>query len=73
MDNHEKQKVYKERDNINSNMNPGDPKWSPDESSLSRNTIVFIDEAFLSKLSKYVLLTKEDFENASLQKFGDEK
>src|SRR3989344_1991545 len=51
--NHEKQKIYKERDNINNNMNPGDPRGSPDESSLSRNTIVFIDEAFLSKLSKY--------------------
>lgn len=29
-------------------------------------TIVFVDAGFLSKLSKYIKLTKQDFENCSL-------
>jgi len=49
-------KVYKESDIDNINMPPGDPSGSPDESFSKRNnfngTIVFIDEAFLSRLSK---------------------
>ena len=47
------QKVYKEQRVNNINMLPGDPKGSPDE-SFSKDTLVFIDEAFLSKLSKYL-------------------
>ena len=45
-------KIYIVKNNINTNMNPGDPQGSPDESFFSSDTIVFIDEAFLSKLSK---------------------
>lgn len=45
-------KLYKDGNNNNSNMIPGDLQGSPDESYLFY-TIVFIDEAFLSKLSKY--------------------
>ena len=44
--------LYKGENNNNINMIPGDPQGSPDESYLFY-TIVFIDEAFLSKLSKY--------------------
>ncbi|MEK6844490.1 MAG: NYN domain-containing protein [Nanoarchaeota archaeon] len=46
-------KTYKEAIDNNINMNPGNPKGLPDE-SLFQNTIVFIDEAFLSKLSKFL-------------------
>ena len=49
MNNH---KIYKGNSNSNSNMIPGNPQGLPDE-SFFKNTIVFIDEAFLSKLSKY--------------------
>ena len=55
------QKVYKSQNSGNNNMYPGDPKGSPDESfstneksqQFFKDTLVFIDEAFLSKLSKY--------------------
>lgn len=46
-------KTYKENIINNINMIPGDPKGSPDESFLYIKTLVFIDEAFLSRLSKY--------------------
>jgi len=50
-------KVYKEQKINNINMLPGDLKGSPDESFSEKNnfnkTVVFIDEAFLSRLSKY--------------------
>jgi uncharacterized LabA/DUF88 family protein len=48
-------KTYKLEKTNNPNMIPGDPQGSPDESFLNKfkNTLVFIDEAFLSKLSKY--------------------
>jgi uncharacterized LabA/DUF88 family protein len=56
--NNQNQKPYKPKENYNNNMLPGDSKESPDESfSKNKNkpqdTVVFIDEAFLSKLSKY--------------------
>ncbi len=44
--------IYKPESNSNINILPGDPKGLPDE-SYSKDTLVFIDEAFLSKLSKY--------------------
>lgn len=49
----EKRKFYKLQEDNNINMLPGDPSGSPDESFSSNDTLVFIDEAFLSKLSKY--------------------
>jgi hypothetical protein len=69
-------KIYKDNKISNTNMLPGDLKGSPDE-SFSKDTLVFIDSAFLSKLSKqsnhliksvykYKLLTKEDFTNFPL-------
>jgi len=45
-------KIYKLQDNSNINMLPGNPKGLPDE-SYSYDTLVLIDEAFLSKLSKH--------------------
>ena len=59
------QKIYKYNNNNNNNMYPGDPKGSPDE-SFSKETLVFIDEAFLSKLSKY-------FGNGKYLKFDRKK
>ncbi|MBS3075576.1 NYN domain-containing protein [Candidatus Pacearchaeota archaeon] len=49
-------KTYKPEKTNNPNMIPGDPQGSPDESFLNKfkSTLVFIDEAFLSKLSKYL-------------------
>ena len=51
------QKVFKPNNNTNINMLPGDLQRSPDESFLKnlilKDTIVFIDEAFLSKLSRH--------------------
>jgi len=47
-----KQKVYKPRNFGSNNMYPGDPKGSPDE-FFSKDTVVFIDGAFLEKLSKH--------------------
>lgn len=47
-----KANIYKPMNNSNNSMLPGDPKGSPDE-SLS-DTLVFIDEGFLNKLSKYL-------------------
>jgi len=44
------QKVYKEQKVDNINMLPGDPKGLPDE-SFSKDTLVFIDAGFISKLS----------------------
>lgn len=46
------QKVYKPGNYSNGNMFPGDSKGSPDE-SFFRDTVVFIDSAFLEKLSKH--------------------
>jgi uncharacterized LabA/DUF88 family protein len=50
-----KEKVYKPEDTNNINMPPGDLKRSPDESFFLNfhETLIFIDEAFLSKLSKH--------------------
>jgi len=52
--------IYKSGINDNVNMLPGNPRGLPDESFFKNNTsvnqeetLVFIDEAFLSKLSKY--------------------
>ena len=47
-------KIYKEQEYNNINMLPGDSSGSPDESFSLNDTLVFIDEAFLSKLSKYL-------------------
>jgi uncharacterized LabA/DUF88 family protein len=44
-------KTYKDNSINKNSMYPGDPEGSPDE-SLSE-TLVFIDEGFLTKLSKY--------------------
>ena len=52
-----KQKVYKSASFDSISMLPGDPSGSPDESFFSggknNGTLFFIDEGFLSKLSKY--------------------
>ena len=48
-----KHKVYKDKDGINYSMLPGDSQGLPDESFDSKDTLVFIDETFLEKLSKY--------------------
>ena len=45
-------KVYKLQYNYNNNMLPGNPKGLPD-GSFFKNTLIFIDTGFLSKLSKY--------------------
>ena len=45
-------KLYKEGSVDNTNMLPGDRNGSPDE-SYSKETLVFIDAGFVSKLSKY--------------------
>lgn len=49
------QKIYKSEVNSNNNMLPGDPKGLPDESFFNRakETSVFIDSNFLSKVSGY--------------------
>jgi uncharacterized LabA/DUF88 family protein len=51
------EKVYKSQNAYNISMLPGDLKGSPDESFSEkiklRETLVFIDEAFLSKLSRH--------------------
>jgi len=53
------EKIYKPQQNNNISMLPGDLKRSPDEFFSKnikvklRDTLVFIDEAFLSKLSKH--------------------
>ena len=47
-----KQKLYKYGEVNNSSMLPSDPSGSLDE-SFSKETLVFIDEAFLEKLSKH--------------------
>ena len=44
------QKVYKSGLNYNISMLPGNPKGLPDE-SFSKDTLVFIDAGFISKLS----------------------
>ena len=55
-----KRKFYKDMNSNNTNMLPGDPSGSPDESFFKnkksidlKDTLIFIDEAFLSKLSKH--------------------
>jgi len=47
-----KQKVYKLGDYNNNSIFPGNPQELPDE-SFFRETLVFIDETFLEKLSKH--------------------
>jgi len=51
-----KEKIYKPTIAGNDSMHPGDHKRSPDESYSEKlkETLVFIDEAFLSKLSKHL-------------------
>lgn len=51
-----KDKIYKPEESSNISMLPGNPKGLPDESFSKKfnYTLVFIDEAFLSKLSKYL-------------------
>ena len=46
-------KIYKGELPNNDNMLPGDLKRSPDESLKYKNTIIYIDSGFLSKVSKY--------------------
>lgn len=54
LQNRKNDKIYKPEDTNSINMLPGDPSGSPDESFLlNSETLVFIDEAFLSKLSKH--------------------
>lgn len=78
-------KSYKEKNNIDDNIIPCDLKGLSYESFFEEN-VVFIDGEFLSKVSKhfgernelikaiykYILLGKEDFKNAPLNK-GVEK
>ncbi len=45
------QKTYKDAIPNNNNMTPGDPKGLPDE-SFSKETLIFVDAGFLSKISK---------------------
>ncbi len=47
-----KENIYKPLNYDNNSIYPGDLKRSPDE-SFSRETLVFIDETFLEKLSKH--------------------
>jgi len=47
-----KQKLYKQKDINGINILPGDLQRSPDE-SYSKETLIFIDANFLSKLSKH--------------------
>jgi hypothetical protein len=47
------QNVYKSEETKNISMFPGNLKGLPDESFFSENTLFFIDEAFLEKLSKH--------------------
>ncbi len=49
-------KIYKQNHVGVTRMHPGDLKRSPDESfsNSSNNTLVFIDDGFLAKLSKYL-------------------
>jgi uncharacterized LabA/DUF88 family protein len=49
------EKTYKPETIKNIDMNPGDPKRLPDEFFLNANnqTLIFIDDGFLSKLSKF--------------------
>ena len=53
-------------DKINSisNMNPGDLKGSPDESYFFQDTIFSTSNELIKTVYKYVLLTKEDFEDS---------
>jgi len=46
-----KHKIYKVQDINNNSMRPGDHNRSPDESF--NKTLIFIDDGFLAKLSKY--------------------
>jgi len=46
-------KVYKSQKIDNNNIFPGNPQGLPDESFISKDTLVFIDANFLSKLSKH--------------------
>jgi len=48
-------KIYKEERNTNNRMFPSDPTGSLDDlSSKSKETLVFIDEGFLDKLTKFL-------------------
>ncbi len=50
----EQRKIYKVEIAKNSSILPGDLQGSPDESLILKDTLVFIDEAFLEKLSKHL-------------------
>lgn len=73
-------KFYKYRNNTNNSMLPGNPNGLPDESFFSgvknNETLVFIDEGFLSKLSKhfgkekYLKFDKIDFAKELANKQG---
>ena len=67
----EERKTYKEDNNDNYNMLPGNPQGLPDESfSIElKETLVFIDSNFLSKLSKY--FSKERYLIYDLISFSD--
>lgn len=51
----EKGKIYKDKYAKYNSMTPGDPQGSPDESFSSEfnETLVFVDDGFLAKLSKH--------------------
>jgi len=67
MEQKEEQNLYKSHNTSNNNMIPGDPKGSPDEFFME-DTPVFIDDGFLSKISKkIILLTKEDFKKSKIE------
>ena len=48
------EKIYNLNITGSGSMLPGDLKGSPDEFSSHRDALVFVDEAFLSKLSKHI-------------------
>lgn len=56
----ENNKVYIAKENTITSMLPGDPQGSPDESFSQKDkfeikkTLIFVDEAFLNKLSKHL-------------------
>ena len=73
-------KAFKLSNQSNIDMNPGDFNGSPDEffslKNNSNNTLIFIDDGFLSKLSKffgngkYLRLHRKDFAEFISKKEG---
>ncbi|MFH1452265.1 MAG: NYN domain-containing protein [archaeon] len=71
-------KIYKPANLPNNSMLPGDPNGLPDESLFSKrnNALVFIDDGFLSKLSKhfgdssYIKFNKEEFSKNLAKKYN---